>query len=250
MPDDVSAVVEAAGFRQQHLNLALFALDADGKLLRSLNPQVRPGATRFNPESMGRDFQRQLEDMLAGLSLPRVSAKNPVKLTLPDVTGEDKPAGVRIYLSFGANKLNHYRTPTVEAVKFTPAMRDALKYPDRSRTVAAEDLKPILEQLYPPAIMDGHGGCRRIDARFTLSPAGSDADRRFAILKGTVAIELDNQNRTSYEGPLDLVVTYSNDDAGPRTLRGVGSWVFPKHNPQGQVVERIRMTAAIESRPE
>jgi hypothetical protein len=250
MPDDVYAVVDAAGFRQKHLNLALFALDADGKVLRSSNPQVRPSATRFDPESMGRDFRRQLDDMLDGLPLPKVASADPPKLTLPDVTGDGRPAGVRVFLTFAKNRLNHYRTPTVEAVKWTAAMRDALRYPDERRGVSADGLRPLLEQLYPPAIMDGHGGCRRIDADLTLTPAGSDGATRYAVLKGTVAIELDNANRTRYEGPLALVVTYAADNAAARALRGVGTWDVPKHNPQGQVAETIRMTAAIESRPD
>lgn len=250
MPPEVLDVLDAAGFRHQHVNLALFALDSDGKLLRSLNPNVQPGGHRFDPESQGRDFRRQLDQMLDGLKLPHVAAKHPLKLTLPDIAGDKQPAGVRVYLTFGANKLNHYRTPTVEAVPITETMRTALAFPETDRSIPTESLRPILEQIYPPAIMDGHGGCRRIDARLTLSTAGSDGDRRFAIVRGTVSYELDNDNRTSYDGPLSIVVTYGADDPSPRTLRGVGDWTYPKHNPQGQVVERITMTAAIESRPE
>lgn len=249
MPDDVYAVIKAAGMRHQHINLGLFALDADGKLTRSLNPEVRPGANRFDPESQGRDFKRQLDEMLDGLDLPHVAAKYPIKLTLPDVDGADQPAGVRIYLTFGKNRLNHYRTPTVEAVKFTDAMRVALKYPDKSRSVSADDLRPILEQFYPPAIMDGHGGCREIVARLTLSPAGADGGKRLALLKGEVDIELDNKNATRYAGPVTIALTYG-EDGQLKSMRGVGTWEFPKHNPQGQVVETIKMTAAIESRPE
>lgn len=250
MPDDVLSVVEAAGFRQKHLNLALFALDADGKLLRSSNPYVRPPAFRFDPDAMGRDFRRQLDDMLDGLALPKAAATHPPKLTLPDVTGDGRPAGVRVYLTFAKNRLNHYRTPTVEAVKWTSAMRDALRYPAERRTVETEALRPVLEQLYPPAIMDGQGGCRRIDADLTLTPAGGEGGTRYAVLKGTVGIELDNANRTAYSGPLSLVVSYDTIDPAARTLRGVGTWRVPKHRPEGRVAETIPMTAAIESRPD
>lgn len=249
MPKEVRDIVEASGLRNKHLNLALFALDADGKLLRSVIPNVRPPQFRFDPVAQGKDFQRQLEDMLDGLKLPHVVAKNPAKLTMPDVTGTDPLAGVRVYLTFGTNRLNHYRTPTVEAVQFTDAMRKSLSYPDSERILTADNLRPLLEQFYPPAIMDGHGGCRRIDAKLILKPAGHEGNKRLALLHGDVDIVLDNDNRTRYHGPLSVVVTYAAENSAPQSLRGVGTWEFPKHNPQGQVVERIKMTAAIESRP-
>ena len=67
---------------------------------------------------------------------------------------------------------------------------------------------------------------------------------------GNVRIELDNTSRISYEGPLSLVITYAADNPAPRTLRGVGTWHVPKHDMQGHPAEWIKMTAAIESRPE
>lgn len=249
MPDEVYAVIDAAGMRHQHINLGLFALDENGKLLRSLNPNVRPPAHRFDPELQGRDFKRQLDEMLDGLKLPHVVAKHPIKLTLPDVSGNESLAGVRIYLTFGKNRLNHYRTPTVEAVTLTAKMREALRYPEHSRSVSADQLRPMLEQFYPPAIMDGHGGCREIKAEMTLSPAGFDGNKKCALLKGTVEIELDNTNATRYSGPLSIAMIY--DESGVlKSLRGVGTWEFPKYTPEGRVAEWIQMTAAIESRPE
>lgn len=250
MSPEVRDVVEASGLRNKHLNLALFALDADGKLLSFVIPNVRPPQFHFDPVAQGKDFRRQLDDMLDGVKLPHVVAKNPNKLTMPDVSGTEPLAGVRVYLTFGTNRLNHYRTPTVEAVKFTDAMRKALVYPDAERNLSADDLRPMLEQFYPPAIMDGHGGCRRIDADLTLKPVGRDGEKRFALLQGNVKIELDNDNRTRYQGPFSVVLTYDGDNSAAKSLRGIGTWEFPKHNPQGQVAERILMTATIESRPE
>jgi len=235
--------------RHQHINLGLFALDENGKLVRSLNPNVRPPANHFDPELQGRDFKRQLDEMLDGLKLPHVVAKNPSKLTLPDVSGSENPAGVRIYLTFGKNRLNHYRTPTVEAVKFNAKMREALRYPEHSRSVSADQLRPMLEQFYPPAIMDGHGGCREIKAELTLSQAGNDGGKRCALLKGTVDIELDNGNATRYAGPLTIAITY-DQNTKLKSIRGAGTWEFPKHSSDGRVAEMILMTAAIESRPE
>ncbi len=249
-PTDVNAVIDAAGFTHKHINFALFALDADGKLLRSMIPEVRPDASRFDPESMGKNFRQQLDKMLDGLTFTKVVTANVPKLVLPDIGGTDPLAGVRVYLTFANNRLNHYRTPTVEAVKFTDKMRKALSYPEQARTITADELRPMLEQLYPPAIMDGHGACRRIDASLKLAPSKGKDGERSALLTGNVSIELDNTNRTKYEGPISIVITYAADNAAPKSLRGVGTWDVPKHDPHGQVAETIRMTAAIESRPD
>src|SRR5262245_40218612 len=67
MPKDVRAVNDAADFGTKHINIALVVLDSKGQFLRSSVPEVKPGANRFDPESQGRDFKRQLDDLLAGL---------------------------------------------------------------------------------------------------------------------------------------------------------------------------------------
>lgn len=245
MPADVRQVIESAGLAQKHINLALVVLDADGKVLRSTIPYIRPPAFRFDPEAQGKDFARQLHELLDGLTLPPAPPADPNRLSLPDVKH-----GLRVYLTFDANRLNHYRTPTVEAVAMTDGMKAALRHPANARDVAAADLRPLLQQLYPPAIMDGKGGCRRIDGRLRIAPAGTRDGDRWAILQGTVALELDNTAGTRYDGPLTLAIRYARAGDEMVSLRGVGSWSVPKHTPDGRVAETIRMTAAIESRPE
>ena len=69
------------------------------------------------------------------------------------------------------------------------------------------------------------------------------------MIEGDVQFALDNRSRIQYSGRLSVAVEYSNDSPTPRDVQGVCYCTFPKHNPQGQVVERIRMTAAIEARP-
>jgi hypothetical protein len=250
MPDDVWEVYQSAGFRQRHVNVALLALDSNGKLLRSLQPLIRPGELRGDPTAQGRDFERQLDDMLNGLKLPRVARSATPKLTLPDVCVGDAPTGVRIFLKFSTNRLNHYRTPTVEAVAMTDALRTSLRHPAEPRSLAAADLRPWLEQIYPPAIMDGQGGMRRLDGKLTLRSAGSDAGFRYAVLDGDVTFELDNRARTSYLGQLAVILKYAADSDDLVTVRGVCDCTFKKPDAAGRPVESIRMTAAIESRPE
>lgn len=244
MPDDIRAVADAAGFRQPHLNFALVVLDDKGKVLRGAVPRIQPRELRFDPEAQGRDFKLQLDDLLAGLKLPPVERPAKPKLTLPDVRGEGHPSGVRIFLTFAANRLNHYRTPIVEPVPMTDGLREVLRYPSEACTLPAGDLRPWLEQVYPAAIMDGKGGFRKIEGKLRFTPAGADAACRYAIVEGDVEFVLDNEGCSTYRGSLAIVLKYDLKDGALSSVRGVCESVVPKGP------EKIRMTAAIESRPE
>jgi hypothetical protein len=244
MPADIKAVYDAAKFPKMPINIALVVLDEHGKHLRASRPTVKPGANRFDPSSMGKDFKRQLDEMLLDLDIPKAPAAAKQKLTLPEVCGKGKPCGVRIYLTAEDNRLHHYRTPIVEAVPVTEAIAKALRYPTTSRTLAATDLKPWLEQIYPAAIMDGKGGFRSIDGSLTLKAAGSSTTHRYAIVEGELQFELDNTGRTSYRGDLALVIKYPLASNEMESLRGVCDFTAPKGP------EKIRIQAAIESTPE
>ena len=244
MPADVRAVYDAADLGGRHINIALVVLDERGRHLRAAVPRVRPNEFRFDPESQGKDFKRQLDELVNGLTLPKVAAPAEPKLTLPDVCAEGKPGGVRIYLTAAENRLNHYRTPIVEAVPMTDPVRKALQYPDAATTRTAADVRPWLEQVYPAAIMDGHGGFRGITGELAFRPAGRDATHRYAVLVGAVDFELDNASRSSYRGDLAFVLKYPANDAAVASLRGVIDCTVPKGP------ERIKLTAAVESRPE
>lgn len=242
MPASVKAVHDAAGLAGRHINLALVVLDHKGKVIRSTVPFVRPPEFQFDPAAQGKDFKAQLERLIEGVELPKVEGSKPT-LTLPDVEGPDRPAGVRIYLSFGANHMNHYRTPVVEAVPLEPELRKALAWPTEPRELKAADLRPWLEEMYPPAIMDGKGGFRKIEGSFRLEPAGSDERFRYAMLEGEAEFVLDNTGRTTYEGTLSVVLRYQ-PDAGLSSIRGILETKVPKGP------ETIAMTATIESRPD
>lgn len=244
MPADIRAVFDDAGFRHPHLNLALVVLDSQGRYLRASVPFVRPPDFRFDPALQGQSFKEQLDELLGGLKLPRVDTPAKLKLTLPDICTEGNPNGVRIYLTAAANRLNHYRTPIVEAVAMTEGLRKSLQYPAQSRTMQATELRAWLEQIYPAAIMDGQGGFSRIEGKLQLRPAGEDATHRYAILQGTVDFELDNAGRTRYRGDLAVVMKYLRADQSLATIRGVCECTVPKGP------ERIRLSAAIESLPE
>lgn len=244
MPADIRAVYAAADFGDRHINIALVLLDENGKHLRASVPAVKPGGFRFDPESQGRDFKRQLDDLVKGLTLPKIEAPAKPVLTLPSLCTSGKPNGVRIYLTAEDNRMNHYRTPIVEAVPMTGALRIRLQYPDIERTLTAADLKPWLEQIYPAAIMDGKGGFRSIEGKLAFKPAGQDTTHRFATITGTIDFELDNTSRTAYRGDLAIVLKYALTEPAVTTVRGVMDFTVPKGP------EQIKLTAAVESLPE
>lgn len=244
MPADVGAAYAAAGFRQTNVNLGLVVLDSKGEVLRASVPQVRPQGSGFDPESQGRNFKAQLDELLAGLKLPVVARPAKPKLTLPDVTGKGQPAGVRIFLTFGANRLNQYRSPIVEAVPMTDELGASLRFSSEPTSLSAAQLRPWLEQIYPAAIMDGHGGFRKIEGQLRFRPAGADDAYRYAVIEGNVEFVLDNASESSYQGSLSVVLKYRRSDSALHSIRGVCETVIPKGP------ERIRMVAAIESRPE
>ena len=243
MPPDISAVYTSAGFRESVLNLGLVALNSKGEVLSASVPWVQPPSFNFDPEAQGTNFKTQLDELLAGLKLPTVERPIKPKLTLPTVSGLGQPSGVRIFLTFAENRLNHYRTPIVEAVPMNDDLRKSLKIPSGSGKISATKLRPWLEQFYPAAIMDGKGGFRRIEGDLKFTPAGSDSTYRYAVIEGVVDFVLDNVSESEYSGNLSLVLKYRRSDNDLFSIRGVCVSDIPKGP------EMIRMTAAIESLP-
>lgn len=243
MPPDIRAVYTSAGFRESVLNLGLVALNSKGEVLSASVPWVRPPSFNFDPEAQGINFKTQLDELLAGLKLPVVERPIKPKLTLPTVSGPGQPSGVRIFLTFAENRLNHYRTPIVEAVPMTDDLRKFLKIPLGSGKISATKLRPWLEQFYPAAIMDGKGGFRKIEGDLSFTLAGSDSNYRYAVIEGEVDFMLDNVSESEYRGNLSLVLKYRRSDNDLYSIRGVCVGDIPKGP------ETIRMTAAIESLP-
>lgn len=243
MPSDIAGVFSASGIQHSHINLALVALDSKGDVLRSTVPFVNPPSFGFDAEAQGRNFKAQLDELLLYLNLPVAAKPAKPKLTLPDVPGKTQPSGVRIFLTFAENRLNHYRTPIVEAVALTDVLRKSLRCPTVGGTLNAAQLRPWLEQIYPAAIMDGQGGFQKIDGKLEFKAAGSDSTYHYAVAEGDVQFVLDNANGSSYHGTLSLVFKYRRSDKSLYSLRGV----FEGDVPKGP--EWIHMTAAIESLP-
>ncbi len=203
-----------------------------------------PEGEPMGSPAAGPFVRRRIEELSKGLDKPESTKKG---LTLPTSEGP----GVRLYLSLraqGRAPLN-YKAPTVEAVNTSDAERKALAYPDTTREVPAEELKRWLGQLFPAAIMDSSGKPPLVSGTLTLAPAGAGGGRRLALLKGTVAFQMDDRAATRYRGALEAVLTFG-DGKDFSSLRGSFSGVYPKSDPRHERPLEFQMNAVLESFPD
>jgi hypothetical protein len=240
-PDEVQQILQQRP-RQQQSNILVFVLDSQGKYVHSFDAMtdIHPAPMHELKKRMPTYFTEELKKASkqagASIATPRSIVH------LPTV---DKP-GVRIYVTLGANRMNHFQVPVVEAVAWNDAEKEALKYRDEKQTIDAEVLRRWLAQMYPPAVMDGHGGMDKVTGTVHYTPAGESATHRYAVLKGKVTFHLDNATRISYQGPFDLVLRYSKTSVELEACWGTMTTSIPRHNPQGKVAEMVPMTVALE----
>lgn len=154
--------------------------------------------------------------------------------------------GLRLYLTLGENRMQHFAVPVVEAVTLGEAEKKALRYRAESFTLDATSLQRWLAPIYPPAVMDGHGGMESITGTLRVTPAGSSATHRYALVKGTIRFQLDNTSRISYSGPLELLCRYPVGSDELDAVWGTMKTSIPRHNQQGKTVETVSLTVAIE----
>lgn len=166
----------------------------------------------------------------------------PVKAYLPTAT----TPGIRVYLTLGENRMQHFMVPTVEAVSIQADEQAALRYQLSSRKLDATVLKRWLATMYPPAVMDGHGGMEKVSGSLTYTLAGESASHRYATLRGTVKLELDNTSRISYQGPCNLVLRYTKESDELESVWGTFTTKIPRVDQRGNSVEHVPMTVAIE----
>ena len=239
-PEDVKAAKELA--KPGNRNISCIIFDSAGKFAGAFWPMP-------DGEPMGSDgavafVKKKIEEFSSGLAKPESKKTG---LTLPTAAG----SGVRIYIALKASGRGpgNYKAPTVEAVTTTDVERKALAYPSAARDVKADELKRWLGQVYPAAIMDSSGKPPEISGTLTLSPAGTDGQKRRAIMKGEVTFQMDDKAATKYRVALEGVVTYGT---GPEfvSLRAVLDGVYPKSDPHHSKPVEFRMTAVMESTPE
>jgi hypothetical protein len=218
MPDDVREVFRASGL--SGTNVYAILLDPDGKLVHGF---------RAIPEGRNPDlFQEEIRKA----KLPEVKAPE-LKLHLPD--GD----GVRIFLRMKSDQSAFTGTPLVE---FEKADWSLFAMPDEPREIDAEKLRGWLRHLYPPAIRtaDQKKPFKTCTGKLKLRKI----DAKTAHLGGEFRLTKGDEGESAFEGSLGMVITYRD---GKPSLRGTIDGVYLYRLRETQ---RMRMAAAIESRPD
>lgn len=174
-------------------------------------------------------------------------------MKLPDF---DKDSGVRVFVQLMDDRMWAYRAPIVELVPLTTEEWKPLAYPKKKRAVSAAQLKKWLSQVFPSGIME------RVDPRtkrvyqiakvsgdLTIAPAGSNGKRDFATLRGKIRLTDEGPNDFSYEGTLDVVLSYDKAHTETPTLRGVFEGIYPRYDRRRDRKREVPLRAAFESRP-
>ena len=232
------------------LNVFMFVLDSQGRVVHEFHGV--PGGRGAVP---GRSEHRaEIEKARAKLKLPEVKpqkAEGPSK-GLPDLKALDSgaPAGVRLFIRQDEPGNSVFsKLPVVEVVPMKTDDRKPLAFAPKGAEVEAEALKSWLVWLYPAGIRaaDEQKRFQKFVGTLELEPSGSDAQFRYALLRGTVRLEKAADAESAFEGELEAVLTYGRDATEVRSVRGVveGTYLY---RTRGTSREKLRV--AIESRPE
>ncbi len=202
-------------------------------------------------ESLGDYTTRELQIALLGIDLAVIREKKH-PLVLPDVEG----AGIRVFVQLLDDRMRAYRAPVVEAVALGKADWKVLEYPRKQRSVDAGKLKKWLSQIYPPGVMERTSQqtkkvyqISKVQGELTLKASGSNGKTRYAILSGQVKLTDEGPGDFSYEGQLEIVLTYGSSQAKVVSLKGVFDGIYPRYSRVQERVRRIPLHAAFESLP-
>ena len=131
-----------------------------------------------------------------------------------------------------------------------------MTYPDRKKTIKASLLKKWLSQLYPPGVMERTDlqtkqvyRISRIRGNLTLEPGGTFNNIRYALLAGRIILSDEGPNDFSYEGDIEIVLTYSKTRSMPQSLRGIFDGIYPRYNPINRSFREVPLLAAFEALP-
>jgi hypothetical protein len=241
--------------RNKQSNVDLAVLDSKGELVhwfdgfRRVEPQRFGGGQKR--ESLGSYTARELQIALLGLDPAEIREKKH-PLVLPDV---EEP-GIRVFVQLLDDRMRAYRAPVVEAVALGKADWKALEYPRKKRNVDAGALKKWLAQVYPPGVMERTSQqtkkvyqISKVEGELTLEAAGSSGKTRYAILSGQVKLTDEGPGDFSYEGKLEIVLTYGSTQAKVLSLKGVFDGIYPRYSRVQERVRSIPLRAAFESLP-
>ncbi|MFP6632124.1 MAG: hypothetical protein VCD16_05785, partial [Planctomycetota bacterium] len=111
-------------------------------------------------------------------------------------------------------------------------------------------------QVYPPGVMERTSQqtkmvyqISKVEGELTLEAAGSNGKTRYAILSGQVKLTDEGPGDFSYEGKLEIVLTYGSTQAKVLSLKGVFDGIYPRYSRVQERVRKIPLRAAFESLP-
>jgi len=236
--------------RLGNFNAYMAILSPQGKLVYHFDGAQSGVSGRRDPNFRPHYLAEEFAEGWARLKLAPVDVKKSAgtALTLPEVTGSESPAGIRILSRSIADEMGD--VTTVRAAAISAEQRKALSLPAEARTVGAELFRSWLELLQLPRVREADANVpfKRISGALTLRPAGADANFRYAVMTGSIALTKE-EGQSSAEVAFEGVLTYRPDSAVVHSIRGVfeGEYLYRPGRGQAQPFE---ITAALESTPE
>ena len=236
------------GTRQSNVDLAV--LDPQGRVIHSFDAFARlPGRPG---EGLAQYTARELQRGFGLLDLGDLPGReNP--LALPDLDGK---RGIRIFVTLKDDRLRAYQAPIVEVVPLGPDDWQALAYPRQPRQLEAMDLSQWLSQVYPPGVMERTNprtkkvyAVTSTEGTLSLVPVETDGGLRQAILSGRVRFSDEGNDGFSYQGRLDIVLTYPPGQDQPDSLRGLFEGTYPRRDRIQNRNREIPLEAVFESLP-
>ena len=238
------------GFQQRQSNVDLALLNSEGVLVHTFDAAQHE---QYGRGGIQQFTVRELSRAAPFLGLGKAPAKErPVKL--PTLGGQ---RGLRVLVSLRDDRMRAYRAPVVEVVPTTKADWKPLAWPAKERTVKASALKSWLSQIYPPGVMERTNpvtkvvyAIKAVEGKLKLSPLKSEGEDRQAILSGVVRLIDEGPGEFSYQGILEVVLTYGKGETSPQTLRGYFDGLYPRSDRMHRDIRWLPLQAAIESIPE
>ena len=232
-------------------NVDLAVLDSKGQLVHWFDGFAfqNPGRRLLLEEYTERELGKAIAHLKLNDVPPR---KNP--LILPDL---NQSRGVRVFVQLMDDRMKAYQAPVVEVVRLEQEDWIQLAWPNKERSVDAASLVKWLSQVYPPGVMERTNQTTKLVYRIktvtgtlSLVPAGADSMRRYAVLSGTVKLTDEGEDEFSYEGKLEVVLTYPPGERSVASLRGVFEGIYPRYDRMHDRSMMIPLQAAFESIPE
>lgn len=238
--------------RQSNVDFAL--LDPDGKVVSWFDAVGSSGYGRPNDlvDSTVTQLRRAARSL--GLRSPPRPHKSPPSLKLPEPAPGH--SGLRIFVRLDDRRMPAYRFPVVEVVEMDRTDWNALSWPTARRTVDASKFRKWLRQVYPPGVMERVDRDTKkayvitgVSGQLSLAASASSSLHRHAVAIGRVRLSDSGTDDFSYDGTLELVMTYAKNSPDVISMRGFFRGSYPRQDRQRQMTRQVPLQAVFESRP-